>query len=491
MEREAARYILFFWKVVLFCTAAVFSTSSCSYDYLHFVKFPAYDCIKCRYIVQAIDNVVDGAALNILPGDFICLSSEIRRNKPILFVNINGTEGNPIVITNCGGSVSNEVLESADFNLKFEKSQHFRVTSLRDGDDYGLKLFGATLGLSLDRLSTNFEVDNIEVGNVSFAGIMAKTDPSCDSASIRGNFVMRGVSLHDNYVHDAGGEGFYVGNSFYTSGVNLPCGIRFPHEVNDVNIYNNHVTNTGRESVQLGCAVKGAMIYSNYCENFGLSGIAGQTNGIQVGEGTGGICFNNFITTGIGNGIIVLGLGDNIVFNNVIVQAGGCGIFCDNRYTPGPGFNFVNNTIISPHDDGIRIYADSSYLLNKVVNNFIVNPGTYSQYASGKFPDRTGNDAFLFLRDTSVHVQQMNNLFSLHVSDTDFIDPLQNNFSLAKQSQAVDAGADISTFGIIYDFCGRRRPDGKKIDIGAFEYHTDVNSNGIHPCGIARHPRNH
>jgi hypothetical protein len=37
-----------------------------------------------------------------------------------------------------------------------------------------------------------------------------------------------------------------------------------------------------------------------------------------------------------GNGIIVLGLGDNLVYNNYIINSGAYGIFADSRYTP-PG----------------------------------------------------------------------------------------------------------------------------------------------------------
>ena len=100
------------------------------------------------------------------------------------------------------------------------------------------------MGLKLDGLSTNFEVDHIEVSNVSFAGIMAKTDPNCDDATIRGNFTMYDVLLHDNYVHDTRGEGFYVGNSFW-DGMERSCGIRLPHEIKGLKVYNNIVEDTG------------------------------------------------------------------------------------------------------------------------------------------------------------------------------------------------------------------------------------------------------
>ncbi len=56
--------------------------------------------------------------------------------------------------------------------------------------------------------------------------------------------------------------------------------------------------------------------------------------------------------------MIVLGYGDNVIFNNIIIDAGKNAIFCDERYTKGDGFKFINNTIINPGMDGILIYAD-------------------------------------------------------------------------------------------------------------------------------------
>jgi len=338
-------------------------------------------------------------------------------------------------------------------------------------------------------LCTDFEIDNIEVASAGFAGIMAKTDPSCDSATIRGQFVLRNVDLHDNFVHDVGGEGFYVGNSFYVGGVSLPCGLRFPHELENIRIHHNQVKNTGRESIQLGCAVSGAAIYNNTAESYGLMRITGQTNGIQIGEGTGGLCFSNKVMSGVGPGIIVLGLGDNLVFNNLIVKSGSDGIFCDNRYTPETGFKFINNTIVSPNGDGIRIYADSSYLLNIVINNIIVNPATYWNYQLGDRPDRTGFDSFLFLRDTSVHVFQSNNFFALEVSEAGFIDADRMNFALGKNSRAINAGKDVSDYGIQSDFCDHRRPVSSGFDCGAFEYDSAFRVLTSYPCGVVPNPR--
>ena len=59
-------------------------------------------------------------------------------------------------------------------------------------------------------------------------------------------------------------------------------------------------------------------------------------NGIQLGEGTGGKCYNNSIKNSYANGMIVLGLGDNVIFNNIIVNSGGQGAFIDSRPPASP-----------------------------------------------------------------------------------------------------------------------------------------------------------
>ncbi len=97
-------------------------------------------------------------------------------------------------------------------------SKYFRITGSGDSAHrYGIILKGAsTMGLNLGLLSTNFEVDRLEIADIGFAGIMAKTDPKCGKPYGRDKFTMREIKIHDNYIHDTQGEGLYIGNSFYS-----------------------------------------------------------------------------------------------------------------------------------------------------------------------------------------------------------------------------------------------------------------------------------
>ncbi len=282
---------------------------------------------------------------------------------------------------------------------------------------------------------------------------------------------MTDAFFHHNFVHDTGGEGFYIGNSFYANGESTPCGVLLPGDIKNIKVYNNHVVNSGYESIQVGCATGGSEIHDNVIENYGVKNVNVQNNGIQMGEGTGGVCYNNYLkgstTGGQGVGIIVLGLGDNVIYNNVIVNPRGGGIFADARYTPGPGFKFVNNTIINPGGDGIRLYAAGSQYHHYVINNLIANPATYSTYTS----PRSGNDSYVYLLNSTVNATVSNNWDTRATL-------LANYFNLGSFSSAVltncslvDRGtATATSFGVTTDFNGNPRPLGAGYDIGAVEY---------------------
>lgn len=420
------------------------------------------DCAGCDYVVPEGQPIVDGIALGLKPGNVIGLSADVLYTN-ITFQNIQGTPDQPIIIKNCGGTARINGTGTG-FSIKTSNSKYFRITGGSQDQVYGIVITGGHMGVNLGGLSTNFEVDHLEIANSGFAGIMAKTDPSCDDATIRENFLMEEVYLHHNYIHDTGGEGIYAGNSWYT-GMNTACGLRLPHEIHNISIFNNTVINAGWEAIQLGCATVGASIHGNRIENYGLVNKASQNNGIQIGSGTGGLCYDNLIKKGTGNGLIVMGLADNIIYNNIIDQAGNFGIFCDERESPGPGFKFLNNTIINPGSDGIRIYAEL-VPMNVIMNNIISNPGSYSTYVYPRSPE----DAFVYKLSNEVKIEMANNYFTTDTESLKMVDLAQSDYRIDNTSPVVDAGADMSAHhNILTDFFGHSRLSGATHDIGAVE----------------------
>ncbi len=421
----------------------------------------AIDCSSCTYVVPSNATIVDGATLNLGPGSVICLNSANQYGS-LTFRNIIGTSSSPIIIRNCGG-VALVDGTGKGHAIRTENSKYFRITGGSD-TPHGIRLTGGNMGLILEKFSTDFEIDRIEVFNVGFAGIMAKTEPTCDDATIRGNFTMRNVSFHHNYVHDTGGEGFYIGHSFYGTGKTLSCGVRLPHDIEYVKIFNNVVRNSGWESIQVGSAPKGAMVFNNKIENYGCADELYQNNGIQFGEGAPGVCFANYINGGKGAGLIIVGNAENFVHDNIFVNTGSMGIFVDERASRGEGFKIINNTIINPGTDGIRLYSE--YVPNVVKNNIIVNPGNFSFYT---YP-RASADSYLYLLNRYVPLEASNNIFATDVGTLGFVNAALNNYRLVPGSMAIDAGADISAYKVTTDFSKLPRLRGAGYDVGACEF---------------------
>lgn len=420
------------------------------------------DC-GCTYTVPVTAYRIDAQALGLKPGAVICLKAGVAY-KQLVFKNVRGTAAAPITIKNCGGTA---VVNGSTqwFGIRTEYSSFFRITGGNTNGAYGIRITGGRQSLHLDGLTTNVEVDHVEISNSGFAGVMAKTDPSCNDATVRGNFVMRDVRLHHNYVHDTGAEAFYVGHGNYNTGISTSCGMRLPHTLEGVKIHNNVIKNSGWESIQVASTPEGAEVYNNRIENYGVKNTQYQNHGVQFGEGGVAKFHGNLIKGGKGNGVMIIGNAQNFAYNNIIVNTGGHGIFADDRTATGVGFKFINNTIVNSGLDGIRLYADN-VAMNLVFNNVIVNPKSFATY---KYP-RTGNDAYVYLLSKSVKIQSLNNFFNRDVNAAKFVSASTFNFALQSSSPAVNKGTTIAAYNVPLDFALKPRLKGVAYDIGAHEY---------------------
>jgi hypothetical protein len=438
-----------------------------------------------KHIITLSQSYVDGSKMSIQPGDTICI--EAGQRTSLKFINFNGSANNYIVFKNLGG----EVIVKNDYmpyGISIENSSYFRFTGTGSSEiKYGIRVLGTKLGasgFSAGNLSSNFEIDHIEIANTGYAGIFSKTDPICDLTKNRGNFTQYQSIYHDNFIHNTGGEGMFIGYSSY-NGNRTTCNdiptILYPCDLKGVRVYNNLVDSTGREGIQVGCATEDCEIYNNTITNYGVSD---QNAGIQIGSGTTGLCYNNKITNGSGDGIQVFGLGNNDVFNNLIVNAGynyypndstksAHGIYCDDRGEPisERSFNFYNNTIVNPKTDGIRL-ASTLTNNNLIYNNIIINPGSLFSYSKSpkqspyiNTGNRIGIDAVL-----------ANNYLDKNASTILFVDTLNGDYRLSESSPAIDSGLDLSSTGYTFDMDNMPRPSGSSYDIGAYENQSGVSS---------------
>lgn len=430
--------------------------------------YTSFSQCGCKYTITpgAGTTYFNGVASGVQPGDVICLQAGSRGG--IQFTDVRGSATNPVIIKNCGGQalIGGPTINNA---ILFINSQFIRITGTGDAaTQYGIKIVSTasgTQGLAAVALSSDFEIDHMEIQNAGYNGMMLKSDPSttCSNTSaVRPNFTMRNMKIHDNYVHDTGGEGIYLGVSFY-NGTTLYCGsTQYNHEVRGVRIYNNRFENNGREAIQVGSGVADVEVYNNQVFNYGQANLSAQNGGIQFGLGTVGRMYNNFIKNGKGPAIAIQGIGNDYIYNNIIINPGEQAITINTRPTPlstdivNQGFiggvYVINNTFIGVGSKGVIEEFINNAPGNRMFNNLIV--------ASSSPWDKTY---------TYTDWQKGNNIVIPLLADAKFANPAADDYRLLPGSPAINAGRDVTTFGVILDYAGVGRPAGGAWDAGAFE----------------------
>jgi len=288
---------------------------------------------------------------------------------------------------------------------------------------------------------------------------------------------MRELRIHDNFIHYTGMEGMYLGNTHYT-GTIIYCNGRdtlvFPHMLRGVHVYNNRVEHSGWDGIQVSSSDSACDIHDNFVQNDSDSAYWNQMSGILAGGGSRCDCFNNVVKDGKGDGILVFGLGNQKIYNNLIINAGRTyhpdsllayqkhGIYVGIDSTvAGSSYMLVYNTIISPKNEGIK-FNNLPSRNNLISNNLIMNPGGYA-YA--------GDNAYIEVADPAMQVLVENNYKDRDFNRVKFVDPGLWNFDLQRHSPAVNTGTFIPAFPLSFDILNRTRPFDSLNDIGAFECH--------------------
>jgi parallel beta-helix repeat protein len=433
--------------------------------------------LSCDHVIERAVRVADARTdySAVRPGDTVCIAAG---NRGVLVLkNFRGTPSDRITFINFGGAV---VIDSdTSHGILLQNSRFFRLTgSGASGIDYGIKVVHSTnLGIQIVHKSSDFEVDHIEVRDVDGAGMGAKSRAVCSDGSTndydydadgnklgdlddvvnRGNFVQYDSVFHDNYIHHVGTEGFYVGSSHYQEGRELTCAsgpeTAYDPVIVGVSIYDNKVTDTGMDGIQVGSAIENCDIYRNV--------ILRDSRECNI--------YSNFIKDGGGPGMYIHGNGGNIIYNNVIINAGedeslgnnpGHGIVVTNGSNPGGNSIYVlNNTIVTPRTFGIKFLCDRGSD-SRVQNNIIVAPGNYDAYAEDAYIQTGGRGVAAI----------SNNITTQTLAEVRFAGPASTDYSLQPNSPAVDSGIDWHLDMPATDFDGISRPQGNSYDIGAYEF---------------------
>lgn len=402
--------------------------------------------------------------LNVQPGQTICVQA--GNYQYLRFKDMNGSASAPITVKNCGGQV--KIGHNSYYAaMGFENCHYFHVTGTgSDAHDYGFRIdsSGTSSALTVSFLSSDFEIDHVEIAKAGFAGMMVKTDPACDNpATWRANFAMHNINIHHNRVIMSRGEGFYVGHSYW-SGWPRTCNGQqttlYPHEIHGLQIHHNIIEDAFADCLQYACAPD-ADVHHNVMNRCGIDPFDSyQTNGIQVGGGVGGDCHHNIIRRTSGMGIIVLGhLGNNRFYNNLISNTKGDGIFVNDfeGSLPNTHFYIANNTIFNAGRDAIRLYNQNN--ANFIVNNALV---------------RTKSGNYIVFQQGATATQS-NNFLTQNISSARFEDLVECR--PRHNSPLVNTGTDASAFGVTDCLDDLARPSGGAYDIGAHEHQADGSRN--------------
>lgn len=344
----------------------------------------AYKCDAqkpCDFVIPLGTFQFNAAAVK--PGQTICFAKGTR--GPAEISNMVGTPEAPIVLTNepsgktiikGSGNKNSQGFYITGFVMNVLSSSNFIVQGKNNpSEQWGLDFSLAHMGPDFKQLSTDFEIYGLWIHDVSSVGIVAKTDPTCDSKTWRGNFTMNNVRIHDNLVQNVGGEGTYIGNSHY-NGLTKSCGgvnIKvLEHDVLDPKVYNNQFLGTGQDGIQIGGAIRGMEIYDNVVRNYGNRNVKDHLSGIQVNQGSTGIVRNNRIESGKGFGIFLGGSGGMTVYENLVIGAEQGGVLASD-FPPiiTSPILIHNNTFINCRDYIVWINTKSA-IGNSFKDNVVV-----------------------------------------------------------------------------------------------------------------------
>jgi hypothetical protein len=449
---------------------------------IHAQNFSGYDLIVPAGAPGTL-TVLDGTGKTLPATRSYVIGIDGGTRGSIQFRNWTGTANYPIVVTNRPGTGRVTITDDSGTGtptLDGIDVIDCRYLQLRGDNDpairYGIEiaraggLSSSRLGLNITGKSSYVEAMFLEIHHSGFAGIMAKQDPLCGTGNEWTWFptlAYHDIKLHDNYVHDTGGECFYIGFTAWDSPTK--CG-QWGHEIYGLKIYNNLVERGGWDGIQVGSS-PGAEIYNNMIVDSGVDLIRqdyGNTGrGVQIGAGTSGLFYNNTIINSRGESVALFGVGNNYLFNNLLV-GGIFGMFSDARPDGVPAgqpaerqtqadapYYFFNNTVINPSELGLWTMNEVS--ANYFKNNILIVPGdaTHDFIRYGGTSPTPGGEA--------------GNVMQRDFTGMNFVNPTPGayDFRITGASNAKDAGVSLAEVPV--DFQGFVRPQGASSDAGFSE----------------------
>lgn len=443
--------------------------------------------VNAQHIISLTNNHANGIEnfSQVAPGDTVYIESGER--EQLLFSNFHGTGSLPIIFAVSDMSEAVRITSEESYGISFRNCSFIKLSGWKgEKEKYGIQITNIThdsgVGIGVSDNTTDIEICYVEIAQVGFAGILAKTDPNCTSIETRrGGFVQRNTKIHNCFIHDTGGEGIYVGHTSFKGIVLEDCGFVLPTILEGVEIYRNRIERSAWDGIQVTSAIADCKIYENDLIDCCTLQNPIHMGGILIGGGTLADCYNNRIIDCLGTGILVFGDGGTRVYNNLILRPGRKyapgdpqkrqhGIYLDDKTdVTNSFFGIYSNTIVQPKSDCIRIAGNVDFDI-RVYNNFLLDPGSWIVYENDN-TDRTGFDSFVFIDGDPDRVKNEFNPNLRSLVYPGFVNVDEDDFHLGADSPYIDAGRDLSDqSGVALDLDNKKRPFGARYDIGAYEY---------------------
>ncbi|MGA3014950.1 MAG: right-handed parallel beta-helix repeat-containing protein, partial [Bacteroidales bacterium] len=374
----------------------------------------------------------------------------------ICMISFTGSPSAPIVCINQGGVVT--LGRGYTYGIKIGGCRYIKFTGTGTSDKYGFHVTApAGDGVAIGDLSSDIEVCNILMDTCGLRGVSAKTDPGCNGYASRTNFTQYNTIIHDCLINNPTYEGMYIGNSFWQLGETVLCNgvdsALLPSNLVNAQVYNNILNHCGYDGIQLACCISGMSIHNNIIRWDSKTHTYGQSDGILIGGGSVGDCYDNYIEYGNGTGINYFGQGaGSRIFNNIIINEGSSGssedgIYTnDNTFLSGTELDIMFNTIINPAHYGID-FESYRATASVIADNCIINT--------------SGN----YIKDGGAVITVTNNYTNTSATPAMFKD---TTYALLAGSPLIDAGWSNGK-GITADKFGDLRPQGITYDIGVYE----------------------
>lgn len=337
--------------------------------------------------------------------------------------------------------------------------------------------------MMLYRGTSDVELFELEMTDVSFCPIMAKTDPLDSQPQYwRGNFEQANFRYHHVWTHDTDSEGCYLG--YFSNETNEVVYTGVPKTF--TNLAGEEVTyTTGNMYPMQAHALPGFRMYRCIFERTGY-------DGAQISNATGEVCYNTFIgcayreASGQTSGLSIQSFGGKC-YNNILIDCHGpnfqiglegpIDLFNNIAYSKygGPAIQFLfsyDQPELENSGWEVRIYNNIIATPGLFINgrNTIQVPGVHTHDNIIGYNGVFCANMWPITLETWENQAVNNHLFSFDEAEQKFTeykmaDYENADFRIAHNSSLVDEGSGV---GFLFDYRGYRNWFQSTYPIGPF-----------------------